>query len=204
MNKERNIRNESIFSEESSPDPVVKAIENAEKALENANDTTEETKAEHKNRIPDYESFFNDTDNSPKGIGLRFIFKFLKNQWGNIFLAVLFCLLKITSWVAPLIIANIINAVTESGPNAVRTITINVIVWLIYIFVMSVPFNILHHKYANKVIRNVVAGLRSTLIRKLQHLSITYHTKMESGKIQSKFLRDIESVENLLVHFTYG
>ena len=37
----------------------------------------------------------------------------------------------------------------------------------------------------------------NTLIKKLQHLSVTYHKEIESGRIQSKFLRDIEAIEFL-------
>ncbi|MBR2341030.1 MAG: ABC transporter ATP-binding protein [Clostridia bacterium] len=37
--------------------------------------------------------------------------------------------------------------------------------------------------------------MKSGVVRKLQRLSITYHKEMEEGRIQSKFLRDIDGVE---------
>ena len=40
-------------------------------------------------------------------------------------------------------------------------------------------------------------SLRSTLVRKIQQLSILYHKEMQSGRIQSKIMRDVEAVETL-------
>ena len=34
------------------------------------------------------------------------------------------------------------------------------------------------------------------MIRKLQQLSVTFHKENESGKIQSKVMRDVEAIEN--------
>lgn len=34
------------------------------------------------------------------------------------------------------------------------------------------------------------------MIRKLQQLSVTFHKETESGKIQSKVMRDVEAIEN--------
>ena len=51
------------------------------------------------------------------------------------------------------------------------------------------------------MLRTVGAGLRNTLVRKLQHLSLTYHKEIESGRLQSKFMRDIEAIEFFNTHF---
>jgi ATP-binding cassette subfamily B protein len=53
----------------------------------------------------------------------------------------------------------------------------------------------------NKWIRKTTAEVRSGVIRKLQRLSITYHKEIEEGRIQSKLLRDIESVTTYFTHF---
>ena len=152
MSKERNIQNESIFSEEPSPDPVAKTVKNAkkikadaEKTIKNANDALKEAKAEQKNQIPDYESFFINAEDEKKGIGISFILKLLKPHWFSLFLSILFCLLKITMWITPLVTANIINAVVSPGPDTLRTIVINVLFLLFYTLCMCAPFNILYH-----------------------------------------------------------
>ena len=41
------------------------------------------------------------------------------------------------------------------------------------------------------------AGLRGAMVRKLQQLSIGFHTNIESGKIQSKIMRDVEAITDL-------
>ena len=65
---------------------------------------------------------------------------------------------------------------------------------------------VLYEKYADVVIdehgrslaiRNMEAGLRGALVRKLQQLSITYHKEMQSGRLQSKIMRDVEAIETL-------
>ena len=38
------------------------------------------------------------------------------------------------------------------------------------------------------------------MVRKLQHLSITFHKEMQSGRIQSKLMRDVETIHELSTH----
>lgn len=45
--------------------------------------------------------------------------------------------------------------------------------------------------------RKVEVGLRGALVRKLQQLSISFHKEMQSGRIQSKLMRDVETVQML-------
>ena len=49
--------------------------------------------------------------------------------------------------------------------------------------------------------RNVEAGLRGALVRKLQQLSISYHKEIQSGRLQSKIMRDVEAIETLSTQF---
>ncbi len=46
-------------------------------------------------------------------------------------------------------------------------------------------------------IRSVEAGLRSTMVTKLQKLSMTFHNEIQSGRLQSKIIRDVEQIEGL-------
>ena len=39
--------------------------------------------------------------------------------------------------------------------------------------------------------------LRCSLVRRLQQLSISYHNEMQSGRLQSKIMRDVEQIETL-------
>lgn len=42
------------------------------------------------------------------------------------------------------------------------------------------------------------------LIRKLQHLSMSYHSELRAGKLQSKVLRDVEAIESLSKQMMYS
>ncbi|MGC3637057.1 ABC transporter ATP-binding protein, partial [Enterococcus faecium] len=43
-------------------------------------------------------------------------------------------------------------------------------------------------------------GLRATLIKKIQELSIPYQKELQSGRFQSKIIRDVEAIQTLSSH----
>ena len=68
---------------------------------------------------------------------------------------------------------------------------------LAVLFAWNVPMNYLYTSYKSKATRYAETGLRKVLICKLQHLSINYHRATQSGRLQSKIMRDVEAVETL-------
>lgn len=187
-------------------DPVERAINEAkrQKAKEAENalpKNPKEIKEQKKNAIPDYDHLFSETSNDKKGVGIGFILKLLKKHWFRLFFSSILYVIKASPiWVIPVVTANIITAVTDHNANTVNDIIINVVI-LTFVIAQNIPVHVLYEKYVNKMLRSIGAGLRCTLIRKLQHLSITYHKEMESGRIQSKFMRDIEAIEMLNTRF---
>ncbi|EKQ56489.1 MULTISPECIES: ABC transporter ATP-binding protein [unclassified Clostridium] len=120
-----------------------------------------------------------------------------KGHYLNLFLSIIFFLLKSSPvWVLPVVSANIINAATDKGTNAVHIIVINIIIILVMVL-QNIPTNYVHTVLYAKTIRSVERELRSILVKKLQQLSIAYHTQMQSGRLQSKIMRDVEQIENL-------
>ena len=211
MENPKNSKREEIFEEKKQiePESVEEAVENAkrvkeaaEKAVKEANDAVREAKERRKNPIPDYEHFFDDSADDKGGTkGISFVFKLLRNNWFKVFVAqILFIIKHSPVWLIPIVTAEVVTIVTEGSPTAARDITILVIALGILIL-QNIPTHIWYEKYANKLLRNIGAGLRCSLIRKLQHLSVTYHKEMESGRIQSKFMRDIEAIETLNSRF---
>lgn len=99
-------------------------------------------------------------------------------------------------WMSPIILANIINLATEGKENAVEQIVLNTVL-LILLILLNFPMNYFYTKLRSTATRNVEAGLRGALVRKLQLLSISYHKEMQSGRLQSKIMRDVEAVETL-------
>ncbi len=151
------------------------------------------------NYIPDYEPLFED-DPKHTGGGMRVLKGLLKQNRRKILISSLLYIIKASPvWIIPVITASIINQVSTYGSEGMKT------VWaymglLAVLLAQNIPMHILYSKYTDSILRTVGAGLRNTLIKKLQHLSISYHKEIESGRVQSKFMRDIEAIEFLNAH----
>ena len=132
-----------------------------------------------------------------KNNNLKILLGLYKGQYSKLLAAVLLFAVKHTPvWVLPIVTANIINHATEPGEDYAEKIIINVVIMAVLVL-QNVFTNYFHTYFYAKVIRNVECGLRSSMVRKLQQLSITYHNEMQSGRLQSKIMRDVEQVENL-------
>jgi ATP-binding cassette, subfamily B, bacterial len=110
--------------------------------------------------------------------------------------AILFFIKHIPAWVMPIAIANVINAATNSSGDGIRTIYLNAIVMIILVL-QNILTNYYHTKLHSYAIRSVESGLRASLIKKLQELSIPYQKEIQSGRLQSKIMRDVEAVQTL-------
>lgn len=132
---------------------------------------------------------------------VRVLLEFYRGQYHKFLLSTLFFLLKHSpALLSPLLIANVVNGVIEGGEAGSRAIFINVGIWL-GLLSIHLPANWIHNQLKSRVIRNTEAGLRAALVRKLQELSIPYHTGSQSGRLQSKIMRDVEAVETLSSQF---
>jgi ATP-binding cassette subfamily B protein len=151
--------------------------------------------------LPDYEPLFNENADEIRKKPVKILVGILGSNLAKILLSTLLFLIKNCAvWIIPIITANIINAVTYPGENTAKAMFINAAV-LLAIIVQNIPSHVLYSKYTDRTLRSIGAGLRNTLIKKLQHLSLSYHREIESGRIQSKFLRDIEAIEFFNNHF---
>ena len=120
-----------------------------------------------------------------------------KGQYHKFLISSFFYLIKHSpALFSPLLLANVINGVLAGGEEAKRAIVINVGIWLALLFI-HVPANYMHAKYKSMLTRGTEAGLRAALVHKLSELSILYHVRMQSGKLQSKIIRDVEAIETL-------
>ena len=156
-----------------------------------------------KNHIPDYEDLFRDGAEQEKKSKSSAIPKLLvKQNCGKLFASALLYVVKASpTWAIPLVTSEVINIITSRADNAVQQLFIYGAV-LFVLLIQNIPTHILYSRFTDRMLRTISAGLRNTLIRKLQHLSLTYHKEIESGRVQSKFLRDIEAIEFLNTHIT--
>ncbi len=120
-----------------------------------------------------------------------------KGNYHKFVLAVVFFFIKHACvWVLPIVTANIINDITTGNPDTVRNLIFYTVLMAVLIS-LNVPMNYLYTDYKSQATRYAETGLRKALIRKLQELSISYHVETQSGRLQSKIMRDVEAVEGL-------
>ncbi|WP_227001862.1 ABC transporter ATP-binding protein [Virgibacillus necropolis] len=148
-----------------------------------------------KNQSFDYERLFDNRHIKDKPF--KTFFMLYQGQRKNILLSFFFFLIKHSPvWVIPVVTANMINIASAPEKHSITELWINLAVILV-IIVQNIPSQLLHISFLSKASRQVEAALRSTMVRKLQHLSISYHSEARTGQLQSKVLRDVENIEVL-------
>lgn len=157
--------------------------------------------------IPDYEQlFFGGRGEQPNGEKKRSVETgilktlFKKNIKGIVISSFFYLLKNSPTWVIPIVTSNVINLISYPDDHTMLKIALNFAVLCVCIL-QNIPTHVIYSRFTDKMLRTVGAGLRNTLVRKLQHLSLTYHKEIESGRLQSKFMRDIEAIEFFNTHF---
>lgn len=100
-------------------------------------------------------------------------------------------------WIIPIATSNIINAATNPDANSLEVILLNVMIALLFIM-QNAGTNYLATVAFASVNRGIEGSLRNAMVRKLQQLSIMFHKEVQSGRLQSKIMRDVENVTELL------
>ncbi|MBD3315846.1 MAG: ATP-binding cassette domain-containing protein, partial [Chitinivibrionales bacterium] len=132
---------------------------------------------------------------------LRTLLHVFDGEWHNLVYAMIFYVMKHSpAWAMPIIVAGIINVVTSEGARPIgdlyRYATI-----MGFLIAQNLLTNTLFIRFLSRGIRNMEARLRSALVRKMQQLTIAFHNDFRSGKLHSKVLRDVESLEMLARQF---
>lgn len=150
--------------------------------------------------LPDYEPLFNEMSDELRRKPIKLLLNIWRSNFFKIILSSFMYIVKACgTWIIPIMTANIINEITYYNENSMRNILINFGV-IVLVLAQNTPTHVIYAKYINNMLRNIGSGLRNTLLRKLQHLSISYHKEMESGRVHSKFIRDIEAIEFFNAH----
>jgi len=123
----------------------------------------------------------------------------MQNKLDFISSILLYFVKMIAVWVIPIVLAGAINEATKQVSGQGGSVE-RIWMWAalgVFVLVINIPFNALYVHFSSRALRNIGAGMRNSLVKKLQHLSLTYHKEIESGRLQSKFLRDMEAIEFL-------
>lgn len=122
----------------------------------------------------------------------------------NLLMSLIFYILKHSPvWVIPIVTADMINHLNGPKDQGLGWLWRDVII-LALVVAQNVPSQVIHVSFMSRSSRQVEAGLRGTLLRKLQHLSMAYHSELRTGKLQSKVLRDVEAIETLSKQMMYA
>lgn len=145
----------------------------------------------------DVESWFIECYKKHKGHPMQILLGLYKGNYHKFFLAVIFFFIKHAPvWVLPIVTANIINDITSGSPETYQNIIIQAMIMIVLV-ALNIPMNYMYTRYKSLATRYAETGLRRALVRKLQQLSISYHKETQSGRLQSKIMRDVEAVEIL-------
>ena len=153
--------------------------------------------------IPDYDYLFTESENKKGKKKNKFFGKIVRmNLRPLFFTSLLYVLQAAPLWLMPLITSDIIDAVTFyvsgslSAAEVLKKVGIDSVI-LALALIQNVPTTVCRNTMISKMLRTTSAGIKSCVVRKLQSLSITYAKDMETGKIQSKFLKDTDAVDTL-------
>lgn len=141
----------------------------------------------------------NNCTGSGKSKPLTKLWKMCKGYYGKLLLSALFCVLQLSaSLFLPIATSNIINALTERTDDSARIILTNLGV-AVFLLLINYPMQHIYRQTRDDAARSIEAALRGSIVTKLQNLTIQFSKEMESGRIQSKIMRDVEAIHNLLV-----
>ncbi len=118
-------------------------------------------------------------------------------QYLKIAAAIIFFTIKHSPvWFLPVVIARIINIISDTSKYSVQDL------WLVggvffLIIIQNIPMHTLYVRVFSSAVNTMQLNLRSSIVKRLQELSISFHDKYQSGKLQTKVLRDVETLEIL-------
>ena len=122
----------------------------------------------------------------------------LENHRRDIFFAVIFyCIKHSPSWTTPLLIANMIDCVVYKKPLSTLAINFGL---LAVITIQNYPMNVMYVRYLARAVRNLENRLRSALVDRMQQMSISFYQSTNAGALQTKVVRDVENIEQMMRH----
>ncbi len=99
-------------------------------------------------------------------------------------------------WLMPAITASIVDIVAQPARHRPSELWIDAVV-LVVILAQNVPIHYAYARALSRASRTMEVQLRSALCRRLQHLSIGFYSRQSAGALQTKVVRDVESIDQL-------
>ncbi|MEU4740016.1 ABC transporter ATP-binding protein [Actinosynnema sp. NPDC023658] len=96
------------------------------------------------------------------------------------------------TWLTPVITAHVVDVVVERKPIIGMWLGAGL---LLVMLVLNYPFAVLYTRWWYGSARRMGLRTRSALSRRMQQLSIGYHSRVSAGVLQTKVIRDVETIE---------
>ena len=133
---------------------------------------------------------------------LRTLWLLFESDRLHLFIAVgVFFIKHSPVWLLPLLTANIIDVVIQHRPIA--ELWWNALILILLLF-QNIPLHVLYMRELSTALRRMETRLRSALSRQLQRLSIGYYTRASAGVLQTKVVRDVENIEQMVRQLSDG
>ncbi len=128
------------------------------------------------------------------------LFKMCRGYYGKLIISAIFCVLQLSALLyIPIATANIIDAITVGSSDLIRGLVVEFSI-VAFLLIINYPLQKIYMTTRNDAMRSIEVALRGAIITKLQRLTIQFNKEMESGRIHSKIIRDVESIRNLIFH----
>lgn len=124
-------------------------------------------------------------------------FRFYKDEKKRLSLGLLSWFVKTSpDWVMPIVTANVINMISNPPENMGAQLLFYAVIATL-VLIQHTPMQACYSYFFSKANRTVEMNVRSSLCKRLQHLSIQYHKNNKMGVLQTKLLRDVENMSGL-------
>ena len=133
---------------------------------------------------------------------IKTIWFLTKGQRRNLGFSFIFFTIKHSpAWLLPLLTANIIDVLVQKKPLSTLWVYIALMGLLV---IQNLPINLLYVRFLSRAVRNLESNLRSTIAQRLQQLNMSYYAKTNAGVLQTKVVRDVEAIEQMLKNLGEG
>ncbi|GAA2416483.1 ABC transporter ATP-binding protein [Streptomyces glaucosporus] len=123
------------------------------------------------------------------------LYLFRDDRWRLAAACVVFTVKHSPIWLLPLVTAAIVDTVVMHLPLGRLWSSVGLTV---LILLVNTPLHLLWVRLLHGSVRRTGTALRSALCTRMQQLSIGYHTRTSAGVLQTKVVRDVETVEQMV------
>ena len=136
-----------------------------------------------------------------KGKPLKTAMKFFEGNMWRLAASFLCAIGKeCVNWVMPMVTSNIINIATTQEQGKAIGILLNALTAIAAVFLNLLSMYLIA-RFFYQVVRKGEGKLRDVMAIKIQKLSMSFHSRMQSGRLQSKIMRDVENAGNFIRQF---